>query len=110
MRTFDPRLVGAAPAARTAVLRLGAIGVVQGIATVATAFALTALVMAAVRGAGGSGLDGLVGPSVAVVALLAKCSGRPSTVSVSTSARRSPGGSTSSPRSWSQITIDPSLA
>lgn len=71
MRPLDPRLVRAAPAARTAVVRLAALGLAQGIATVATAFALTALVMAVVEAGSSGSAEALTGPGAALAALFA---------------------------------------
>lgn len=71
MKPFDPRLIRAAPAARKAVIALGAVGIIQGGATVASAFALAALVMTVVRTMDGVAMQVLAGPSVALLALLA---------------------------------------
>ncbi|MDF2144951.1 thiol reductant ABC exporter subunit CydD [Knoellia sp. p5-6-4] len=50
MRPFDRQLLRAAPAARSPVVALAVVGVLQGVATIATAFALTAVVVAVVEG------------------------------------------------------------
>ena len=49
-RPFDTRLLSQAPATRSPVLALGAIGVAAGLATIALAFAVTNLVVAVVDG------------------------------------------------------------
>lgn len=69
MRPFDPRLLRAVPQARRAIIALGAVGVLAGIAAIGQAFVVS---FAVVTVAGGHGFgDGLALAALALAAVLA---------------------------------------